>query len=156
METGGEGRIIQPRLLEYEKEMIRGIGVRVDYSAGEIITGPGECPKRIYLVESGEVEIYRVSGKDRRVVDGVRRPGDLLGLAEAFCGVSAACYAGAVDKVALVSIIRKDFKELLACNPFLLKKILGILAFHVDMPEPRIFRMIFGQVRNDRLQQNSI
>ncbi len=147
---------MRPGLLDHEKEIIRGMGDRVDYSAGQIISCPEDCPERIHLVESGLVEIYRVTGKGRRVVEDRRGPGDLLGLAEAFCGLGGACYAGAVSEVSLFSVKRKDFQELLACNPFFLKKILGMLAFQVDMPEPRLYSMIFSRAGIDWLYINDI
>lgn len=146
MEKGGKGHLGQPRLLEHEKEIIRSIGDRVDYNTGQIISSPEDYAEKIHLVESGLVEIYRVTGKGLQVVEDIRQPGDLVGLAEAFCGVSAACYSGAVNEVALVSVKKKDFQELLACNPFLLKKILGMLSFQVDMTEPRIYNIIFRRV----------
>ncbi len=138
------GASAEPKLEEYEKEIIRGIGTRVEYPRGQVIFSPGSPAGNVCLIESGSVRIYSLGGDGQRTVEGVRRAGELLGLAEAICGVPWTRYNGAIDDVALVSVLKEDFQNLLACDPFILKKILGILAFRLHLAEARIFNLIFS------------
>ncbi|MCL6611517.1 MAG: Crp/Fnr family transcriptional regulator [Peptococcaceae bacterium] len=133
----------EPRLLDHEKEIIRSIGSRVEFGKGQVIFGPGDCGGKICLIESGSVGIYRLTGEGRQVVEGVRKSGELMGLAEAFCGIGRTCYKGAIDDVVLVSVLKEDFHHLLACNPFFLKKILQMLAYRMRVAEPLVYDMIF-------------
>lgn len=124
----------KPKLLEYEKEIIRGIGSKVQYKKGQVISSPGEVSEKIHLIESGSVITYRLAGDGRHVVEGdTKNSGDFLGIAEALCGVKRECYAGAIDDVVLISVIKEDFQDILACDPFLLKKVMNILACSINI-----------------------
>lgn len=115
-------------LREYEKEIVRGIGRRVEYKKGQVIFRPGEDTGNIYLIESGLVDFYSLDKEGRRVSLGsLKKPGELLGLAEAFCGIERTCYTSAVDDVVLVSFEKVDFQELLDCDPFFFRKILQMI-----------------------------
>lgn len=104
---------------------------------GKEISGAGDSPVKIHLVEAGSVGIYRLTGDGQRVLEGIRGPGEMLGLAGAFCRASGARSTLAVSNVSLVSIFRDDFQELLSCDPFLLKKILELITFRMDAADPR-------------------
>ncbi|MFZ5633181.1 MAG: Crp/Fnr family transcriptional regulator [Bacillota bacterium] len=119
---------------EYEVELIRDMGSRIEYKKGQVVYSPGDSAESIYLVESGLVRVYRLAGEGRRVTVGsIRGPGELIGLAEALCGTVRTCFAGAVEDVALISVTKEDFINFLSCNPFFLNKVIRILA--CGMPE---------------------
>lgn len=46
---------------------------------GKEISGAGDSPVKIHLVEAGSVGIYRLTGDGQRVLEGIRGPGEMLG-----------------------------------------------------------------------------
>lgn len=142
----------EPGLQEYEKEIIRGIGSRVEYKKGQVISSPGDNTGEIYLIESGLVKFYRLDGEGRRISLGcIKKPGDLLGLAEAFCDIERTCYTGAVDDVVLISVEKKDFQDLLDCDPFFFRKILHMISSGLRQNETRIYGITFNQAQGVKI-----
>lgn len=142
---GSDIDIRKTGLQEYEKEIIRGIGIRVEYKEGQVIFSPGDDNRNIHLIECGLVKNYRMTREGRRILVGsVKKQGDLLGLAEAFCGVERTCYTGAISDVVLISVLKEDFQDLLDCDPFFLKKILCMLSASSWKDDLRLNGSLFG------------
>lgn len=133
-----------PGLHEHEREMIRDIGNRLEYKEGQMINSPADCTGALFLIESGSVLLLEFTGEGSQV-ERIAGPGELLGVAESFCGEERNGYACAAGDVSLFSIDREDFIELLYYNPFLLKKILGILSYKMNMDKASVYGIIFSR-----------
>lgn len=140
--NGGEAIEKGPGLYEHEKEMIRDIGKRVEYKEGQMINRPDDCAEEFFLIESGSVFLFQFNGEGSQA-ERIAGPGEFLGVAEVFCGVERNGFTCAAGDVVLYSIDRWDFIELLSYNPFLLKKILGILSHTMNMDESSAYGIIF-------------
>lgn len=135
------------RLKEYEKEMLRGIGIKIKYPRGAIIFSAGDASGRIYLLEKGTVRIYRLTGDGRQITVGtLRSAGELMGLAETLAGEERACFACAVETVELISIKRGEFQNFLLEEPALSIKVAKLLAYRMREAEAAIHEMVSRQV----------
>ncbi|MDX1468339.1 MAG: Crp/Fnr family transcriptional regulator [Acidimicrobiia bacterium] len=79
-------------------DLIRDVGEMVSKYPGTHLFKEGEAAEAAYLVERGEVEVYRGSGKDRRVVTRVG-PGSVLGDIAMFGDTPYVSSAKAIDAV---------------------------------------------------------
>lgn len=138
----------RPFLNEGEREIIRQAGKRLHYSRGSNLFVAGDPADRIYLLEEGWVKIYRMSGDGKQVTVGsLRRPGELMGLAEAVAGGLRTCCAGAVSDLVVFAVARETFMQLLDTEPFLAVKIAKLLATRMREAESGIAGMASYQVR---------
>lgn len=134
-------------LENYEQEIIRQAGVTRHYVQGELIFCNGDPADRVYLIESGWVKIFRIAGDGKYITVGsIRKPGELMGLAEVLHGASRTCYAGAITDVTLVVVYREKFKELLEGEPYLAIKIARLLAMRMRDAETGVHEIVCRQV----------
>lgn len=135
------------RMEEYEKEMLRGIGIVMKFSRGATIFSAGDASGRIYLLEKGTVRIYRLTGDGRQITVGtLRKIGELMGLAETLAGEERTCFACAVEPVELISIRREDFQNFLLDEPAMSIKVAKLLAYRMREAEACIHEMVSRQV----------
>jgi|GEM_PF-2955760 len=120
----------EPVLKDYEKEFLRDIGYRVRYKRGEKLFGDGDIAGKVYLVEKGLVgTATRNSTGDKISVEGIRAPGELLGLSDTFLRNVRSYIAVALCNTTLLSVEKEVLQELMNSNPFLLKKIVSIMEY---------------------------
>lgn len=138
----------EPVILEnYEREIIRQAGVTRHYAQGEYIFCSGDPADRVYLIESGWVKIFRIAGDGKYITVGsIRKPGELMGLAEVLHGTDRTCYAGAITGVKLVAVYREKFTEMLEGEPYLAIKIAKLLALRMRDAEAGVHEIVCRQV----------
>lgn len=135
------------RLEDYEREMIRQVGISRQYTRGENIFCNGDPADRVYLIESGWVKIFRINGDGRYVTVGsIRRPSELMGLAETLQGVERTCNAGAITDVKLIVVYREAFFELLSCETTIALKVARLLAMRMRDAELGVHEMVTRHV----------
>lgn len=135
------------RLEDYEREMIRQVGLARQYTRGENIFCSGDPADRVFLIESGWIKIFRINGDGRYVTVGsIRKPGELMGLAETLHGVERTCNAGAITNVQLIVIYREVFFELLSCETTIALKVAKLLALRMRDAELGVHEMVTRQV----------
>ncbi|AGL00793.1 Crp/Fnr family transcriptional regulator [Desulfoscipio gibsoniae] len=135
------------RLKDYEREMIRQVGLTRQYARGENIFCTGDPADRVCLIESGWVKIFRINGDGRYVTVGsIRRPGELMGLAESLHGVERTCNAGAITDVKLVTVYREAFIELLESETTIALKVAKLLALRMRDAESGVHEMVTRHV----------
>lgn len=140
-------------LHEYEKEIIRQAGTTLHFSKDEVIFSAGDMSNQVYLIEEGWVKIYRLSKEGNPVMVGsIRRPGELMGLAEALCGMHRTCFAGALSDAVLTVLDKDDFQELLDCDPRLSIKVAKLLACRMRKAESNLHQLSFRDIP-ERLAQ---
>ena len=87
------------------------------YSAGEIVFGEGERCLGLYLVESGNVRIFKSCPSGREQVLSIDRPGSSSAELPAFDGGNYPASATAIDDVTLVLVSKQDFHEICLRHP---------------------------------------
>ncbi|HUW65183.1 MAG TPA: Crp/Fnr family transcriptional regulator [Spirochaetia bacterium] len=128
-------------LHDQEKSILLAIGLPVQYRRGHVIFSAGEAADRIYLLEKGQVKIYRLTEDGDRATVALRYPGELIGLAEVLYGGQRTCFAQAMANVDLVMFKCADFLELLLNQPELNLKISRILGFRLREAQDTIYEL---------------
>ena len=85
---------------------------QVTLAAGETRFTQGEPGDRIYVVESGEIELVRTSGEGTTETLAVARTGDYFGELAALFGLQRAATARATTNSVLTAYSVRDFRTL--------------------------------------------
>src|SRR5580692_3792659 len=78
-------------------------------SAGELIFGEGEPCTGLYVVESGNVRIFKSSASGREQVLSIDGPGSSIAEIPVFDGGNYPASGAAVDDVSLLFVSKQDF-----------------------------------------------
>ncbi|MGC2239257.1 MAG: Crp/Fnr family transcriptional regulator [Acidimicrobiia bacterium] len=109
----------------------------------------GEPPGAVYLIESGEVEVYRGTGGARRVVSHAG-PGTILGDLALFAGEPHISSAEAVSRVRLFRFDRDSLLADLALHPSISMRWLVAGLRRMEQTQHRVIRLmhktVLGQV----------
>lgn len=106
-------------LREKDWEEVASLLNGVCYPRDAYIFFEGDAPEYLFVVWMGRVKLVRHSPDGRDVVLDVMGPGRLLGELAVFEGAPYSQTAQAMEEVALVSILRKDYLQLLERYPSL-------------------------------------
>jgi CRP/FNR family transcriptional regulator, cAMP and macrophage regulator len=113
---------------------------------GTLLLSEGDPVETVYLIQSGQVEVYR-RARGRRLVVQILRPGDLLGLVPHLCGRPAHYNARAISPVQVVRLRPEAITWLLQTRPALSKRLLVYLAVHLDRMARRVEELTEGGLR---------
>ncbi len=83
----------------------------VEYKAGETIFSYGDPGHALYIIRSGEVEIYVKNDKGEKIVLKVSKPGDLFGEISLIDDGPRTAWVTAVSDVALLRLDREHFED---------------------------------------------
>ncbi len=134
-------------LSDEEKKMIHDVGVLVYYPKNHTIFSAGDLADRIYLIKTGYVKIYRIANDGRRVTVGcIRKPGELMGLAETLYHGERTCFAGTITDVSAVIVKKDKFEELLLSEPCLAIKVAKLLGARMREAESIVHEMVCWHV----------
>ena len=98
-----------------------------EYDKGQIIYGPPQFSKSIYLVVAGKVGISQVAGDGSEVLLDIVRPDELFG-ESAFLDVPPSERATAIENVKVMAWAVSDMEDLVTKRPRLAVAMLQILA----------------------------
>jgi len=130
-------------MTERERRILRRAGVTVRYPRGQIIFAAGEQADRVYLIEAGHVRVYRLDPRGRETaVDALRKPGELLGVAETLYGGRRPCFARAVTGVTLVVLSVERFLDILGAEDRLALKVASLFAARMREAEEQAYRLM--------------
>jgi CRP-like cAMP-binding protein len=108
---------------------------RID--AGTKLISEGEPVESVYLIRSGEVEVYRLAGRRRLVVQ-ILHPGDMLGLIPHLQGRPARYNARAISPIEAVRLRPDAVTWLLQSRPTLCHQFVVYLAGHLERMARRV------------------
>ena len=97
------------------------------YSAGEIVFGEGEPCSGLYVVESGNVRIFKSSPNGREQVLSIDGPGSSIAELPVFDGGTYPASVTAVDDVTLLFVSKQDFQALCLAHPQVPLKVLKVV-----------------------------
>lgn len=114
--------------------------------AGTALLNEDEPIEFLYLIRSGEVEVYRRTNKRRAVVQ-ILRGGDLVGLTAHIRGTPAPFSARAITPVTAIRLRPEAVTWLLQTRPSLSRRIMGYLASGVERLERRVAELSGADLR---------
>ena len=118
------------------------------YSAGEMVFGEGEPCSGLYVVESGNVRIFKSSASGREQVLSIDGPGSSIAEIPVFDGGTYPASAAAVDDVTLLFVSKQDFQALCLAHPQVPLKVLRVVGARLRRLVGIIEELSFTTVRH--------
>jgi CRP/FNR family transcriptional regulator len=148
-------------LTESELGFLAQRAIRRHYSAGATVFGEGEPCSGLFVVESGNVRIFKCSASGREQVLSIDGPGSSIAELPVFDGGAYPASATAVDDAALLFVSKQDFQALCLAHPEVPLKVLRVVGARLRHLVGIIEELSFTTVRHRlasylvRLAQNS-
>jgi CRP/FNR family transcriptional regulator len=118
------------------------------YSAGEIVFSEGESCIGFYVVESGNVRIFKSSPAGREQVLSIDGPGSSIAEIPVFDGGTYPASGIAVDDVTLLFVSKQDFQALCLAHPQVPLKVLRVVGARLRRLVGIIEELSFTTVRH--------
>jgi CRP/FNR family transcriptional regulator, cyclic AMP receptor protein len=118
------------------------------YSAGEMVFGEGEPCSGLYVVESGNVRIFKSSPSGREQVLSIDGPGGSIAELPVFDGGNYPASAMAIDDATLLFVSKQDFQALCLAHPQVPLKVLKVVGARLRRLVGIIEELSFTTVRH--------
>lgn len=84
-----------------ETDNFKAIANHLKLQTSEILFSEEDCANFVYLIEQGNIKIYRSFPMGEIVTVGIRRKGDLIGVAEVLSNMQRCCFAETLENCEL-------------------------------------------------------
>lgn len=118
------------------------------YGAGELIFGEGEPCSGLYVVQTGNVRIFKSSAGGREQVLSIDGPGSSFAELPVFDGGAYPASAQAVTNTSLLFVSRQDFQALCLQHPQVALKVLRVIGGRLRTLVGIIEKLSFTTVRH--------
>ena len=135
-------------LSESELNFLAQRAVSRRFGAGEIIFNEGEACAGMYVVDEGQVRIYKSSANGREQVLSIDGPGSSVAELPVFDGGSYPASVAAVDDATLLFISKQDFQSLCLAHPQVALKVLRVVGARLRRLVGIIEELSFTTVRH--------
>lgn len=122
--------------------------LRRKYAAGELIFGEGDPCAGLYVVQSGNVRIFKSSAGGREQVLSIDGPGSSIAELPVFDGGNYPASATAVDDATLLFVSKQDFQALCVAHPQVALKVLRVVGARLRRLVGIIEELSFTTVRH--------
>lgn len=118
------------------------------YAAGETVFGEGEPCSGLYVVEQGQVRIFKSSASGREQVLSIDGPGSSIAELPVFDGGSYPASAAAIGDATLLFVSKQDFQALCLAHPQVALKVLRVVGARLRRLVGIIEELSFTTVRH--------
>ncbi len=118
-------------LSEEQLGQIGKIAVLKQYKRAEAIFWDGDPGNGFYVVLEGRVKIFKTSADGKEQILHIYGPGNPIGEVPVFSGNRFPANAQAIEKSRLLFFPRKDFIDLITCQPSLALNMLAVLSMRL-------------------------
>ncbi len=118
------------------------------YAAGEMVFGEGEPCLGLYVVESGQVRIFKSSSGGREHVLSIDGPGSSVAELPVFDGGNYPASVATIDDATLLFISKQDFQALCLTHPQVALKVLRVVGARLRRLVGIIEELSFTTVRH--------
>jgi CRP/FNR family transcriptional regulator len=122
--------------------------IRRHYSAGQTVFSEGELSTGLYVVESGQVRIFKSSASGREQVLSIDGPGSSMAELPVFDGGNYPASAAAIGDVSLLFVSKQDFQALCLAHPQVALKVLQVVGARLRRLVGIIEELSFTTVRH--------
>lgn len=129
-----------------ERTSFKLLATKMTMKAGETIFEEENCAKFVYLIETGHIKIFRISSFGTIVTVGIRKSGDVIGIAEVLREINRCCFAKTIELSELWKMDGYKFKELLYSHPQLALKIAATMSSRLREAETTILNLMTLEV----------
>jgi CRP/FNR family cyclic AMP-dependent transcriptional regulator len=135
-------------LAENELSFLAQRAVQRRYAAGKIIFSEGEPCSGLYVIESGQVRIFKTSAGGREQVLSIEGPGSSIAELPVFDGGDYPASACALDNATLLFVSKQDFQALCLAHPQVALKVLKVVGARLRRLVGIIEELSFTTVRH--------
>jgi len=135
-------------LTESELKFLAQRAVARRFSPGEIVFSEGQPCAGMYIVESGQVRIFKSSAGGREQVLNIEGPGSSVAELPVFDGGNYPASVSAVDEVTLLFVSKQDFQALCLAHPEVALKVLRVVGARLRKLVGIIEELSFSTVRH--------
>ncbi len=135
-------------LSEAELKFLADRAVTKRYAAGEVIFSEGDPCAGLYVIESGDVRIFKTSAGGREQVLTVEHAGNSIAELPVFDGGAYPASAAAATDLALLFVSRNDFRALCLEHPEVALKVLRMVGLRLRRLVGIIEELSFTTVRH--------
>jgi len=135
-------------LSETELKFLSDRAVSKRYSSGEIIFNEGDACAGLYVIEAGEVRIFKTSVGGREQVLTIERAGNSIAELPVFDGGAYPASAAAAGDAAILFISRQDFRALCLEHPEVALKVLRMVGLRLRRLVGIIEELSFTTIRH--------
>src|SRR3954466_9848916 len=118
------------------------------FAAGETIFSEGQPCSGLYVVESGNVRIFKTSAGGREQVLSVDGPGSSIAELPVFDGGNYPASVTAIDDATLIFVSKQDFQALCLAHPQVALKVLRVVGSRLRRLVGIIEELSFATVRH--------
>jgi CRP/FNR family transcriptional regulator, cyclic AMP receptor protein len=126
------------------------------YSAGEIVFNYGDPGNALYIVRSGEVEIYVKNDQGEKIVLETSQPGDIFGEIALLDGGSRTAWVAAIGDVELLRLDREHFEAYLRQHTPAALNLLSVAARRLRKSDEVIRRTVTRNVNDVAAAQETV
>jgi len=135
-------------LSDTEMDSLVGRALPSQFAQGEVIFAEGDPCQGLYVIQSGEVRIFKTSAGGREQVLTVEGPGGSIAELPVFDGGAYPASAVAASQAALLFISKKDFQDLCLQHPDVALKVLRVVGARLRGLVSIIEELSFTTVRH--------
>ena len=135
-------------LAENELDFLAQRVVRRHYSAGEIVFSEDEPCSGLYVVESGQVRIFKSSAGGREQVLSIDGPGSSIAELPVFDGGTYPASVSAIETATLLFVSKQNFQALCLAHPQVALKVLAVVGARLRRLVGIIEELSFTTVRH--------
>jgi len=135
-------------LTDAELEFLAQRAVTRQYAPGEMVFTEGEACSGLYVVECGNIRIFKSSAGGREQVLNIDGPGNSVAEVPVFDGGAYPASGAAVDRLTLLFVAKRDFQALCLAHPEVALKVLGVVGARLRRLVGIIEELSFTTVRH--------
>jgi CRP/FNR family transcriptional regulator len=135
-------------LTEAELAYLTARVVQRKYSAGELIFGEGEPCQGLYVVEAGNVRIFKTSASGREQVLSIDGAGSSIAELPVFDGGNYPASAQALSDATLLFVSKQEFQQMCLLHPQVALKVLRVVGARLRRLVGIIEELSFTTVRH--------
>ncbi|MGH9433809.1 MAG: Crp/Fnr family transcriptional regulator [Terriglobia bacterium] len=135
-------------LSETELNFLLDRAVSLHYTSGQSIFVEGDPCEGLYVIESGQVKIFRVSPNGREQILTIEGAGGSIAELPVFDGGDYPASAAALTESILLHVRKKDFQELCLAHPQVALKVVKVVGSRLRRMVDLINELSFTSVRH--------
>jgi CRP/FNR family transcriptional regulator, cyclic AMP receptor protein len=126
------------------------------YAAGQIVFSYGDPGHALYIVRSGEVEIYIKNDQGEKIVLEVSKPGDIFGEISLLDDGPRTAWVAAITDVELLRLDREHFEDYVRRYPPAALNLLSVAARRLRKSDDFIRRTVTRNVNDVAAEQGTV
>ncbi len=127
-------------------------GEIIKYKKGESIFKKGEHSNKIYLILKGVVKNHKMDENGKELITALYKPDDFLGFTSFIDNIPYQESATAVENVELVSMSKKNLKEILENSKGISLELMELLVDNLAELKEQLLQMAYSSVRKKTAQ----